>query len=111
MKLSYEDYFEMIDCLHDDRFSREGMFRMKCLSEVNAVGIPSMALYMLPLGYMAAQFITGRSRRSHSGYRYLFTTFSVTYPMACMYGYSRPIPRRLHTEIICDQGEDGTYVR
>jgi hypothetical protein len=50
----------MVDCLHDNRLSREGMFRLKCLSEVNSVGVPSMALYMLPFGYLAARFVTGR---------------------------------------------------
>jgi len=33
---------------------------MKCLSEVNAVGVPSVAVYMLPLGILAATIITGR---------------------------------------------------
>ena len=41
----------------------------------------------------------------------MFTTFSLTYPMACWYGFTRPIPRRLHTQILCDEGEDGTYIR
>ena len=44
----------MIDCFHDDRFTREGLFRMKKLAEVNAVGVPSMAVYMLPLGLISA---------------------------------------------------------
>lgn len=60
MKLSYEDYMDMVDVLHDNRLSAEGMFKMKCLAEVNAVGMPAMAIYMLPFGYLAARLITGR---------------------------------------------------
>jgi len=81
------------------------------LAEINAVGIPTMMLFCLPFGYLGAKLVTGRTARSQSGYRYLFTAMSLTYPLACWYGFTRPIPRRLHTEILCDEGEDGTYVR
>jgi hypothetical protein len=33
---------------------------MKLLSEVNSIGIPCMAVYMLPLGFLAARLIHGR---------------------------------------------------
>lgn len=36
---------------------------------------------------------------------------SLTYPMFCWYAFTRPIPRKLHTDIICENGEDGSYVR
>lgn len=50
----------MIDCLHDNRLSREGIFRLKLLAEVNSIGIPAMALFMAPVGYLAARLVTGR---------------------------------------------------
>ncbi len=70
---------------------------------------PGEVLHRQVTGFNLCLF--GRTNRSQSGYRYLFTVMSITYPLACWYGYTRPIPRRIHTEIICDYGEDGTYVR
>ncbi len=33
------------------------------------------------------------------------------YPISLYYGYTRPIPRKLYTDIIADTGADGAYVR
>lgn len=27
------------------------------------------------------------------------------------WGFTRPIPRKLYTDLICDNGQDGTYIR
>ena len=128
MRISIEDCLEIVDCLHDERLSRAGVFKFKNLNEINGISVPTVAMFCLPIGYGFAKLFTGRylskpflllniflsiirTNRSQSGYRYLFTVMSVTYPMTCWYGYTRPIPRRVYTEIICDYGEDGTYVR
>lgn len=111
LKLSYEEYNEMIDVLHDDRFSKMGLLRMKNLYEVNSYGMVYVPFYFLPPAMFLAYWITGMVRRSHGGYRYFFPTLSMTWPLACWVGYITPIPRRLYTEILTDTTDDGTYIR
>jgi hypothetical protein len=36
------------------------MNKMKLLAEVNAIGVPCMAIYMLPLGFLATKLVHGR---------------------------------------------------
>lgn len=61
IKLSFEDYLDITDILQDDRLSRQGVYRLKSLAEVNAVAMPSMAIFCLPFGYGLARLFTGRS--------------------------------------------------
>lgn len=109
--LSYEEYNEMLDVLRDDKFSKEGLLRMKNLFEVNSYGQIYVPFYLLPPALLLTYALTGRVKRSHSGYRYFFPTLSVIWPLTCWWGYTTPIPRRLYTQILTDPGEDGEYIR
>ena len=43
--------------------------------------------------------------------RYNFVGMTVFYPIFLYFCFTRPTPRKLYTDIICDDGSDGTYVR
>lgn len=43
--------------------------------------------------------------------RYKWMGISIFWPLFMYYGFTRPTPRKLYTDIICDSGPDGTYVR
>lgn len=43
--------------------------------------------------------------------RFNFFGMAIFYPLFLYYGYTRPIPRKLYTDIITDVGTDGDYVR
>ena len=111
LALSYEEYNEVVEVLHDDKFSKEGMLRMKNLFEVNSYGMLYIPFYVLPPALILTYLITGRVLRSHSGYRFFFPTLSIAWPITCWWGYTTPIPRRLYTEIFTDPSDDGAYVR
>lgn len=36
---------------------------------------------------------------------------TVFYPIFLWWGFTRPIPRKLYTDLIADNGADGTYIR
>ena len=36
---------------------------------------------------------------------------SITWPLTCWFGYTLPIPRRIHSEILGDTTDDGAYIR
>jgi hypothetical protein len=76
IKLSMEDYYDLVDTVHDEKLSREAHMKFKNLYEVNFYGKLSIIkgclwvpFYYLPLGLGAALLATGKSRRSHSGMR------------------------------------------
>jgi hypothetical protein len=70
-----------------------------------------MLFYCLPPALGLCYLTLGKTFRSHSGYRYLFTGLSVAWPITCLFGYTLPLPRRLYTEILTDTGADGDYIR
>jgi hypothetical protein len=60
VKLSYEDYLDMVDIMRDERLSRNGVFRFKNLHEVNSIGIINTGLFSLPFAYFLTRFICGK---------------------------------------------------
>lgn len=40
-----------------------------------------------------------------------FFGMSIFYPIFLWYGFTRPIPRKLYTDVIADSGPDGQYIR
>lgn len=40
-----------------------------------------------------------------------FFGMSIFYPVFLAWGYTRPLPRKLYTDVIADSGLDGTYIR
>jgi hypothetical protein len=60
LRISIEDCLEIVDCLHDERLSRAGVFKFKNLNEINSISVPSIGLFCLPIGYGLAKFFTGR---------------------------------------------------
>ncbi len=43
--------------------------------------------------------------------RYHFIGLSIFYPIFLWWGFTRPVPRKLYSDLICDTGADGSYVR
>lgn len=60
VKLSYEDYLDMVDIMRDERLSRNGVFRFKNLNEINSIGIINTALISFPFAFFLTRFISGK---------------------------------------------------
>jgi hypothetical protein len=43
--------------------------------------------------------------------RFNFFGMSIFYPIFLYWGYTRPMPRKLYTDLIADTGSDGDYIR
>lgn len=43
--------------------------------------------------------------------RYNFLGMTIFYPIFLYLGFTRPVPRKLYSDIVCDNGADGAYVR
>lgn len=111
VRLSYEDYYEVLNLINDDRLSRKTQMNFKNLFEINFYGTVSMLGYCLVPAIGLTYLMMGRAQRAHSGYRYQWPYFFLAYPLTCWFGFTLPIPRRLYTEIFTDDDIDGTYIR
>lgn len=49
--------------------------------------------------------------RGMASSRFNFWGMGILYPIFMYWGFTRPIPRKLYTDLICDNGSDGTYIR
>lgn len=79
LSISYEEYNEIVNLIHDERLSREAMMQWKNLFEINSNGMLYVPIFFLPPAILLANLALGRARRSHSGYRYfIFSFFSLT---------------------------------
>jgi hypothetical protein len=43
--------------------------------------------------------------------RYSFVGMGVFWPIFMYWGFTRAVPRKLYTDVICETGNDGAYVR
>ena len=43
--------------------------------------------------------------------RFNFMGMAIFWPVWMYYGFTRPMPRKLYTDVIADSGPDGSYVR
>jgi hypothetical protein len=43
--------------------------------------------------------------------RFNLMGMGIFYPLFIYYGFTRPVPRKLYTDLVCDDGADGSYIR
>ena len=111
IKLSMEDYIEVIEVLRDDNLSGKTKFKFKNLWEINASSLMYVPVFCSPFAYMFSKFITGPADRALANWKFNMLIMSFTLPCMCWKLYTVPVPRRLYTEILTDQTEDGQYIR
>lgn len=54
---------------------------------------------------------TGFVDRGLASSRYNFLGMTIFYPIFLYWGFTRPVPRKLYTDLIADHGQDGEYIR
>lgn len=109
--VSYEDYMEIIEVIHDERLSRKALMNFKNLREANFYGSMGILLGCFPPAMALTYWFVGPTRRSHASYRIQWPYFLTAYPVMCWIGFTTPIPKQLYTKILADTEEDGAYVR
>lgn len=55
--------------------------------------------------------MSGWTKRGMASSRMNFFGMSIFYPVFLAWGYTRPLPRKLYTDMVADTGLDGAYVR
>lgn len=111
VKLSLEDYYEIVDILRDERMSPKMKFKFKNLWEINAYSTIYVPMYAAPLAYFASKWATGPADRALTSWKFRAVWFSFFVPCISWYLYTLPVPRRLYTEVMADETSDGDYIR
>jgi hypothetical protein len=111
LKLSMEDYYEVIDVLRDEQLSKKMKFKFKNLWEINSYSTLFVPIYAAPFAYGLTKFLTGPIDRALVNWKFNAVVLSFVLPVFCWKLYTMPIPRRLYTEILTDDTLDGDYIR
>jgi len=109
--LSNSDHQNIITSLTTPNFTPAGLMKMKNLTEIYWGSIGAISVQAMPIAYIGTQLISGQVRRSHSGYKYFVPIFMLLYPFTMWRMGRVPIQRRGFTDILCDEGHDGSYIR
>ena len=111
IRLSLRDYVEMSDAIKQDDISNLTLMKFKRLYHVNMYSlIALLGLSTIP-AYGISRFLQGRVRRGSGDLKIMFPTFLSIYFVVFWYTSSLRISRRLYTEILTDESDDGTNIR
>ena len=111
VRVSYKDYLMLIDTIHDVRFSREALWKFKMLWLVNFNGIMITPIIGLVGSLVVNRFIIGPVKKGAALSKVRYPLMSLTFPIICYWLYSKPLPRRLYTELLAGDNDDGTAIR
>jgi hypothetical protein len=92
--------------------------KMKRLFFDVSVNIIATPIVMFPFAWVCNRWLQGILyikigfvNRGMASSRLNFFGMSIFYPIFLWWGYTRPIPRKLYTDVIADSGPDGQYIR
>lgn len=111
VRLSINDYKDMILCLKDESLSNTAIMRFRNLYAINQYAqLNILALSAIP-AYIGAKLLFWNVSRQHAGYKLVFGPFILFYLIQNVRNGYKQIPRRIYTEIFTDESPDGKYVR
>ena len=111
VKLSLNDYRDMMTCMKEETLSNESVMRFQNLYACNMYAQVNILLFSAVPAYIGAKLLFWGVNRQHAGYKMLFTPFVMLYIFQNYRNGYKMVPRRLYTEIFTDEGPDGRYVR
>ena len=94
IKLSMEDYYELIDILLDERLSAKMKFKFKNLWEINSYSTIFVPIYVSPIAYMMTKWMTGPADRALVNWKFNAVIMSFILPCMAWKVFTTPIPRR-----------------
>ena len=86
-------------------------FKFKNLWEINSSSSMYVPVFCSPAGYFLSKWIVGPADRALANWKYKALVMSFILPCMCWKLYTTPLPRRLYTEILTDETNDGDYIR
>eukprot|EP00919_Chromeraceae_sp_WS-2016_P010859 GHVR01025408.1.p1 GENE.GHVR01025408.1~~GHVR01025408.1.p1 ORF type:complete len:176 (-),score=5.75 GHVR01025408.1:1666-2193(-) len=109
--MSTWEYHDFIDALLDERLTPEGLMKFKRMYRANSLNLIAVPMVTFPIAWVANRWLAGFVNRGIAQSRFNFFGMSIFWPIVLYYAYTRPIPRKLYTDVLADSGPDGTYIR
>ena len=111
VRLSLNDYRDMMQCLKDESLSNQSVMRFRNLYAVNMYAQLNILAWSAVPAYIGAKLLYLGVNRMHANYKLLFGPFAFFYLIQNYRNGFKQVPRRLYTEILTDETPDGKYVR
>ena len=111
IRLSLNDYKDMIFCLKDESLSNTSVMRFRNLYACNSYAQLNIVLFSAVPAYVGAKLLMWNVSRQHANYKFLFAPFVLLYLCQSHRNGYKQVPRRLYTEIFTGEGPDGKYIR
>lgn len=111
VKLTPIDYKEFIDCLEEEQLSKNMSFKFKKATLANTHYVTGSLIMPLVIGYGVARWVSGPFFVGVHRNKTMFPIMGVIFYWDFWRRMHRPISRRLYTEMLSDETEDGTYLR
>jgi hypothetical protein len=111
IKMSLREYYNMISALREHRLSMEYALKFKNLYKANYSQLTSNLLYGAIAPAVISSLVFLPVKRFHAGYKMVGPMFVFLYCYNIKRLCNVPLTRRLHTEILTDDSENGEYVR
>ena len=111
IRLSLREYLEFSDSIKQSDLSNLALMKFKRLYTCNMYSfIGMLGLSTVPTYYIS-RFLMGRVRRGSADLKIMFPTFCSLYFVVLWHSTSLKISRRLYTELLTDESDDGTNIR
>ena len=111
IRLSLNDYKDLIMCMKDETLSNAALVRFKNLYTVNQYAQLNIMALSAVTAYAGAKIVLWGVNRQHAGYKLFLAPFVLFYLCQTARNGYKQVPRRLYTEILTDESSDGKYVR
>lgn len=111
LRMTLRDYIEFTDTVRQHDISNAALLKFKHLYRYN--GTAAFCVLVAPLvpGYAFMAFLRGRVNRGSADLKWAFPAVLTGYVVAVWFMSSKEIPRRLYTELLTDEGDDGRVLR
>lgn len=111
IRLSISEYYDLIQPLREHNFDRLTMMKYRNLFVSNSLsGITILFGSFIP-SYIASKLVIGPFLKGPATHRLLYPmTFVFSFLLIHRFSLRR-IPRRLYTELLTDESQDGVYLR
>lgn len=119
IRLSLYEYYDLTDALMDDNLSAGALMKFKQLFKFNSLQQILIPFVSFPFAWIANRAFFGNSlviigfaHRGLAQSRFNLMGMAIFYPLVIYYASTHiRIPRKLYTEVIANDGDDGEYVR
>lgn len=111
IKMTVRDYDDMINCLEEENLSKKMTMKFKRASQSNCSYLTSSLIATFGVSFALARWSTSPFYQGIHRNKAVLPICGVLCYWNWWTRMQRPLKRRLYTEILTEDSQDGTYIR